>query len=148
MDASIFVRSDARVKTWTIVKAKDAADGVGHPFNLIPYKVRENQWGRDKTSCAVAPSSSAVIADEIEARDANALWEYLAEEYRKGSVWKPEDIRAKKHPSGMTCTTARFQTGLLIQKGRLEERKEGRVTYLYPVGVPLEFEEKGGPNEA
>jgi energy-coupling factor transporter ATP-binding protein EcfA2 len=57
LDAAIEVKRSDDDREWSVAKAKDGADGKGHPFMLEIVNMGEDEDGDPVTSCVIRPSA-------------------------------------------------------------------------------------------
>lgn len=56
MDAVIEVVSNANGRAWRVTKSKDGESGAAHGFELVSYKVGQDEDGDEIRSCAIRPT--------------------------------------------------------------------------------------------
>jgi putative DNA primase/helicase len=61
LDAAIEVRRSGDEREWSVAKAKDGADGKGHPFMLDIVNMGDDEDGDPITSCVIRPSAGTGI---------------------------------------------------------------------------------------
>ena len=61
LDAAIEVKRSGDDREWSVVKAKDGADGKAHPFMLEVVDMGEDEDGDPITSCVIRPSAGAGV---------------------------------------------------------------------------------------
>lgn len=59
LDAAIEVKRSGDEREWSVAKAKDGADGKGHPFMLEVVDMGADEDGDPITSCLIRPSAGA-----------------------------------------------------------------------------------------
>jgi hypothetical protein len=59
LDAAIEVKRSGDEREWSVAKAKDGADGKGHPFMLEVVSMGKDDDGDPITSCVIRPSAGA-----------------------------------------------------------------------------------------
>ncbi len=61
LDAAIEVKRSGEDREWSVAKAKDGADGKGHPFMLEVVDMGTDEDGDPITSCVIRPSAGAGV---------------------------------------------------------------------------------------
>lgn len=61
LDAVIEVKRSGDDREWSVAKAKDGADGKGHPFILEVVNMGDDEDGDPITSCVIRPSAGAGV---------------------------------------------------------------------------------------
>lgn len=61
LDAAIEVKRSGDDREWSVAKAKDGADGKGHPFMLEVVNMGDDEDGDPITSCVIRPSAGAGV---------------------------------------------------------------------------------------
>jgi hypothetical protein len=126
LDAAIEVKREGDLRTWTTSKAKDGADGAGHPFQLVVVDLDVDEFGERVTSCVIAPAEAPTIKlRPFSPRGENQklVWERIGVLLRQAGENRPEGV-PDDLPEGRPVV--RYEIALESASEALEAVKRGR----------------------
>lgn len=122
-------------RAWSIVKSKDAADGISREFDLLTFKIGSDSWGMDTTSCAIRATSPCSRGNKqpVVGKNRQAAYERLI-----AMLEKPENITR-----GVDRKTAEREVAAILTTDprRAPERAKAAVSALVDTG---HFKEENG----
>jgi hypothetical protein len=122
-------------RAWSIVKSKDAADGISREFDLLTFKIGSDSWGMDTTSCAIRATSPCSRGNKqpVVGKNRQAAYERLI-----AMLEKPENTTR-----GVDRKTAEREVAAILTTDprRAPERAKAAVSALVDTG---HFKEENG----
>lgn len=122
-------------RAWSIVKSKDAADGIHREFDLLTFKIGSDSWGMDTTSCAISATSPCSRGNKqpVVGKNRQAAYERLI-----AMLEKPENAMR-----GIDRKTAEREVAAILTTDprRAPERAKAAVSALVDTG---HFKEENG----
>ncbi len=129
LDAVIEVSRDGDRREWRVAKAKDAIDGISHPFRLEVVELGADDDGQPVTSCVIAEAASESNRKPAPAGGNQRIaWDQIGELLRRAGDVRPDGAPAHL-PPGRPCVTLEAATDAIATRLVCEsKRRRERAT--------------------
>lgn len=142
MDAALYVRRNGEARTWSVDKAKDAADGGEHGFVLDVVNLGIDADGDPLTSCVVVESDGvprAALPNIPKGGNVRVVWEKLGDMLCAAGDVRPSDA-PKELPEGrptvrLDDAIAKIGPSLPVEQRRRAERTRAAILSLVNKGL-------------